>query len=158
MVIVRRQTLSSILVLVWFSYWMIPVNLFWHARFVSSSVILCSIRKCATWMALAGPVIVTIRLRVPGANIPFFEICILAPEIFCISTKLVPPGPVVVICLLNGREKRKWRIRYACYLLRWNNDIWPRFSVGIIRNSCFVSVNVCKFWRKKIIIIISKHC
>lgn len=67
--------------------------LVWQARFASSSVILCSIRKCAVLMACGCPVIVTIRFLVPGANIPFFDICILAPDICWISIRLRPPGP-----------------------------------------------------------------
>uniref|UniRef100_A0A182QWY2 Uncharacterized protein n=1 Tax=Anopheles farauti TaxID=69004 RepID=A0A182QWY2_9DIPT len=46
----------------------------WQARFVSSWLMRSSIRYCATLIALGCPVMVTIRLRVPGAKIPFFEI------------------------------------------------------------------------------------
>lgn len=73
----------------------------WHARFVSSSLILCSIRKCAVFIACGAPVIVTIRFRVPGANVPFFDIWILAPDICWISTRLLPPGPLQVFIARN---------------------------------------------------------
>uniref|UniRef100_A0A182VRM4 Cytochrome P450 n=1 Tax=Anopheles minimus TaxID=112268 RepID=A0A182VRM4_9DIPT len=46
----------------------------WHARFVSSWLMRSSIRYCATLIAFGWPVMVTIRLRVPGAKMPFFEI------------------------------------------------------------------------------------
>lgn len=46
----------------------------WHARFVSSWLMRSSIRYCATLIAFCWPVMVTIRLRVPGAKMPFFEI------------------------------------------------------------------------------------
>lgn len=77
------------------------VTFVWHARFVSSSLILCSIRKCAVLMACGAPLIVTIRFLVPGANVPFFEIWILAPEMCWISMRLRPPGPVRLIRYLD---------------------------------------------------------
>lgn len=46
----------------------------WQARFVSSWLMRSSIRNCATLMAFGWPVMVTMRLRVPGAKMPFFEI------------------------------------------------------------------------------------
>uniref|UniRef100_A0A2M4C621 Putative secreted protein n=1 Tax=Anopheles marajoara TaxID=58244 RepID=A0A2M4C621_9DIPT len=64
----------------------------WQARFVSSWVMRSSIRYCATLIAFGWPVMVTIRLRVPGAKMPFFEIWIFAPDICWISTKLRPAG------------------------------------------------------------------
>lgn len=78
------------------------VTFVWHARFVSSSLILCSIKKWAVLIACGAPLIVTIRFLVPGAKVPFFEIWILAPEMCWISMRLRPPGPVCVhlICVL----------------------------------------------------------
>lgn len=52
----------------------------WQARFVSSWLMRSSIRYCATLIAFCCPVMVTIRLRVPGAKMPFFEICMFAPD------------------------------------------------------------------------------
>lgn len=75
-------------------YWMIVAIFVCRARFVSSSWIFCSIRKCANAMAFGWPVMVTMRFRVPGENSPFFEILMLAPECCWISTRLRPLGPV----------------------------------------------------------------
>lgn len=66
----------------------------WQARFVSSWVMRSSIRYCATLIAFGWPVMVTIRLRVPGAKMPFFDIWMFAPDMCWISTKLRPAGPV----------------------------------------------------------------
>lgn len=44
------------------------------ALFISSSWIRCSMRYVAVFMACGLPVIVTMRLRVPGAKMPFFDI------------------------------------------------------------------------------------
>lgn len=77
------------------------VNGICRALFVSSSVIFCSIKYCALAIAFGWPVIVTIRFLVPGANMPFFEICTFAPETCWISTKLRPFGPVILIFHYN---------------------------------------------------------
>jgi hypothetical protein len=101
-------------------------------------------------MALAGPVIVTIRLRVPGANIPFFEICILAPEIFCISTKLVPPGPVR---MTEGEKERKKQNGGLDMLVTYTQLTQMMYDLVYCRViwkvHMFVSVNVCKNFGKK---------
>lgn len=70
-----------------------PIAVVCRARLPSSSVIRCSIRYCAVFICPGVPVIVTIRFRVPGAKIPFFDICILAPLKCCISINDRPPGP-----------------------------------------------------------------
>lgn len=64
-----------------------------RALFISSWLILSSIKNCACVIELGLPVMVTIRLRVPGAKMPFFDIWMLAPLICWISTKERPPGP-----------------------------------------------------------------
>lgn len=57
----------------------------------------CSIRYWAVPMAFWDPLIVTIRFLVPGANVPFLLIWMLAPDKCCISIKLRPPGPETII-------------------------------------------------------------
>lgn len=53
----------------------------------------CSIRYWAVFIDCGLPDMVTIRLRVPGAKIPFFDIWMLAPLSCWISTNERPPGP-----------------------------------------------------------------
>lgn len=64
-----------------------------RALFISSSLMRCSMRYWAVVMECGLPVMVTMRLRVPGAKMPFFEIWMLAPLICWISTRDLPPGP-----------------------------------------------------------------
>lgn len=68
-------------------------NALFLARFTSSSEMRCSIRYCAVPMAFGVPVMVTMRLRVPGAKMPFFDIWMLAPLRCWISISDLPPGP-----------------------------------------------------------------
>ena len=65
-------------------------------------------------MACGCPVIVTIRFRVPGAKMPFFEICILAPDICWISIKLRPPGPKIICFRLCFFSFSDFLIYFQC--------------------------------------------
>lgn len=73
-----------------------------RALFSSSWLILSSIKNCACVMELGLPVMVTMRFRVPGAKMPFFDIWMFAPLICWISTRERPPGPENT----NGAYKR----------------------------------------------------
>ena len=59
-------------------------------------------------IALAGPCIVTIRLRVPGENVPFLDIWILAQLNCWISTILFPEGPITAPMILSLISNSTW--------------------------------------------------
>uniref|UniRef100_A0A2M4D6H7 Uncharacterized protein n=1 Tax=Anopheles darlingi TaxID=43151 RepID=A0A2M4D6H7_ANODA len=86
----------------------------WQARFVSSWVMRSSIRYCATLIAFGCPVMVTIRLRVPGAKMPFFEIWMFAPDMCWISTKLRPAGLGVETKIKAARLFSVW---FPCWIV-----------------------------------------
>ena len=62
----------------------------------------------AVLIALGGPWMVTIRFLVPGENVPFLDIWILAQLNCWISTILLPDGPITAPMILSLISSSTW--------------------------------------------------